>query len=270
MRRPATDRCPECGQPFPTQSRVYRRWAWRRLTWDRASRGSLFFAYIKTMLAIVFTPRRAARGLLLPDHYPRAIRWGVLHIVLTALLGLALGSDLYFTLFAVNTIDDVQGVWSQFERPPPTVSTVALWATQSLVAWLVAIGVLPLLGILLGVSVPGRHAAAKRGMAKWSLYASPIPLLVLVGAAVANGWHGLLFRGIGWWSLLLRYSLPAPALLLLVAAAYAVWWALGAAGHPYLRRRGIGVFVVHVALYLVTWLLVTGLLFNPDGLRALL
>jgi len=67
LRRLRGERCPECGVAFPTTSRVFRRWAVRRLIWERLQRGNALFAYIKTVLTIVFWPCRAARGVAVPD-----------------------------------------------------------------------------------------------------------------------------------------------------------------------------------------------------------
>ena len=48
LRGATSDRCPECGVPYPTTARTYRRWAVRRLPWDRLHRGSLLIAYFKS------------------------------------------------------------------------------------------------------------------------------------------------------------------------------------------------------------------------------
>lgn len=269
LRRAVADRCPECGQPFPTASRVYRRWAWQRLVWDRANRGSLLFAYIKTIFMIVFRPRRAARGLLLPDHYPRAIRWAATHLLLLALLGLALGSDLYFT----KVITDPLTGAPDYHESGPAAGVVSVWAAQSAIAWLFVTGGMPLLGIALGVAIPGRHPAAKRGIAKWSLFASLIPLFVFLasyGISVTRDSWLIAGSGIPWWNALFWDRSAAQKVLVWMPPLYAVWWALGVSANPYLPRRSLGVFAVHAALYIGVWVVLTTVCFNAEGLGDLL
>jgi hypothetical protein len=55
-----------------------------------------------------------------------------------------------------------------------------------------------------------------------------------------------------------------------MAGLYGIWWACGVAANPYLRRRGLDVFVVNAAAYCVAWRVLTGVLFNPGGLEWLL
>jgi hypothetical protein len=272
LRRLLAARCPECGQPFPTPNHTFRRWAWRRAPWDRVRRDSLLFAYVKTLFLILLRPATAARGLLIPNRYPRALRWAVAHLLLAGVLYTAVGSERFFLIHLVGRFTDT---FRGFERPgkrAPPADAVAAWAVQSLSAWVIALGTLPLLGVGLGMVLPGRHPAAKRGVAKWSLYVTIVPLLLLlIGSLV---WRLYVWRSSGpwfiWWQMLLTNPLPAGQAPIAMAGLYGIWWACGVAANPYLRRRGLDVFVVNAAAYCVAWRVLTGVLFNPGGLEWLL
>ncbi len=272
LRRLVELRCPECGQAFPSTNRVYRRWAWRRAPWDRVARDSLLFVYVKTVFMIVCRPATAARGLLVPDRFPRALRWATAHLLLAALLGVGVGSDQFFLIHLVDSFTDTFRGWQRAGERAPQADAVVTWAVQSLSAWLIALGTLPLLGIGLGVIVPGRHPAAKRGVAKWSLYVTIVPMLLLVVGSVV--WRSYMWHNSGawtiWWQMLLVNPLPGGRAVTVMAGIYGVWWAFGVAANPYLRRRGLDVFVVNSAVYCVVWLVLTGVLFNPGGLQWLL
>jgi hypothetical protein len=269
LRRLRGDRCPECGVAFPTTSRVFRRWAFRRLIWERVQRGTVLFAYIKTVLTIVFWPCRAARGVAVPDRGPRAVRWAIVHLVVLALAGVALGSNLYFPRWVQAWFaGSMWAGWDATGSYGPTAARVALWAGQSLGAWLITLAALPLLGVALGYAVPGRHPAAKRGIAKWSLYLSTVLVGVFLAAYVFHFLDWLWFPrvvagfGIGWYP----PRLPVGVL----AVAYGVWWAIGVSVNPYFRVRGFGVFLVHAALFVLSWLVLTAVLFPAGAFGSLL
>jgi hypothetical protein len=267
LRRLVSPRCPECGVAFPTDSRVFRRWATRRLIWERVHRGGFVFAYIKTVLMILVRPDAAARGLAIPDRFPRAVRWAGVHITLLALVGLALGSDGLFISWVYARI--VESPWSELTPDwAPGGGRIAWWASQSLVAWIVGLAVFPLVGVLLAYAAPGRHPAARRAVAKWSLYASIllVPTFVLVNARQIMYWlSSLATVAIGFSTGADRtWSLTPCALI------YGFWWAAGVAANPYLRRRGPAVFAINFALYITSWIVITRFLYPPGALGDLL
>jgi len=267
LRRLALPRCPECGHALPVETRTFRRWAHPRLAWDRATRRGLPATHIRTLLTIIVCPCRAARGLLLPDRYGRAVRWCVAHLLLLALAGTAFGSHGFFWQHALAkwyasgpTPDD------QYEAGM-TPAVMATWAAQSLLTWIIMLGTLPALGVALGVIWPGRHPAARRAIAKWSLYATTVLVLAFLGAnagPLAN-WCRAQFAASG--PMIFHPKTP-PALV--VVLLYALWWARGVAANPYLRRRGVWVFLGNAALYLAAWLLLTVVLFPVREFQCLL
>ena len=275
LRRLARENCPECGVAFPTTARAYRRWANRRLAWDRANRGSILVAYLKTALQITFQPWRAARGVMVPDRLPRAARWAVAHLLVFALLGVVLGSQGYYPYWARSQFEDREG-WELIGITLPTLHVVAPWAGQSFLAWLIALAALPVWGIALGAVIAGGRAVVGRNLAKWSLYALvvlPLPALawyavsllrwIQSGPLTVGGmpWPGRGFR-VPWY--------PATPPVVLLAVVYGVWWAAGVAVNVYLRRRGFREFVAHAVLYVVSWLVLVGLFFRPGPLTSLL
>ncbi len=275
LRRLTSDRCPECGEAFPTPSRVYRRWANRRLPWERRVRGGVVFAYLRTILLIIFRPGRAARGVAIPDRYGKAVRWAVLHLVLLALVGSVCVSQTYFRDRALTPFLQMSGF---FETVEPSTGDLLVWTTESMAMWMVALGSLPLLGAALGIAMPGHHPAARRAIVKWSLYSFGgvslgLGIMIVVGLLTWSIWLmsqlGIIRPGLGSWAGFLA-GRPEPPWLVVWAALYGFWWAVGAAGNPYLRRRGATVFLAHALTYIAAWLLLAKLLFNPGGLRELL
>ena len=274
LRRAVSDRCPECGEPFPTTSRVYRRWAVRRLPWDRRNRGSLLFAYINTVLLIVFCPCRASRGLVTPDHHGRPVRWAVGHLLLAALLGTVAGSELiyptWFTELFAPVVPRPGTVWEN----GATHARFVLWIAQSFLAWLIVMAPLPALGVALGAAVPGRHPAAQRAIARWSLYGAVLvlPLHVahctakLVVWASTTGSTGLMLPFTGISRPFLAPSCP-PTFL---AVLYGLWWARGVSAIPYLSQRRLPVFAAHAALFICVWLVLAKVLFPATELASLL
>jgi hypothetical protein len=276
LRRLLSRRCPECGSEFPTFCRGLLRWAQRRLAWDRTARGSLLFAYAKTTLMLAVWPSSAARGLAIPDHGTRALRWAAAHLAVLALCGTVIGSDRYYWAWARGTLSDP--VAASFRMTPPLpqpAGLVAIWAAQSLAAWCITAVAPPLLGVLLGIAIPGRHPLARRSIAKWSLYLSLIPLLVL-GVCYLTQFYALMrAAGYSWTAMMGPLPWPPPwqprvPPTILLAVPYGLWWAIGVSVNPYLRARGPRVFASHAALYLGAWAVLTNLLFPTGALRSLL
>jgi hypothetical protein len=270
LRRLHADRCPECGTPFPTTSRTFRRWAVQRLIWDRASRGSLLFAYLRSAFAIAFCPCRAGARLGIPDRYGRAVRWAVAHLLLAALLCTAIGDEPWRVSRVLQHLSGAPSYQAPeiAQQQSPSTGRVTVWTLQSLTAWLIALGLLPLLGMTLGAAVPGRHPVAKRGIVKWSLYASFIILPVLVTwyavgvAAMPWGQQSTLFVFVS------GYLRQPP--LMLPAGLYALWWARGVCVNPYQRKRGFNVLLVNWFVFMAAWFILTRVLLNPGPLEDLL
>ncbi|MBP7748175.1 MAG: hypothetical protein KA383_18840 [Phycisphaerae bacterium] len=256
LRRLTTDRCPECGNQLPTPVPTYRRWARRRLRWDRRDRGNLAVAYVKTVLAIVCCPCRAARGTIIPDRFPRAIRWALVHVALYALLHAALSPDVIQSAAVQAVLFPSMPAWVRVEAAQNTpAARILLWSAQSFTAWLIALATFPALGSTLGALVPGRHPAARRGIIKWSLYGSVlVPVVGLLGTAV----HWSRFVWNEWpisgptWVFACQALTSAPAVpLAVLAITYALWWAAGVAVNPYLLQRGRAAFMLNAVVFLV-------------------
>ena len=269
LRRLHADRCPECGTPFPTTSRTFRRWAIQRLIWDRTNRGSLLFAYLRSAFTIAFCPCRAGRRLGIPDRYGRAIRWAAAHVLLAVLICTAAGGEPWRVGWLLQHLSGAP----TFQAPEiaqtqlPSTGRVIVWTLQSLIAWLIALALLPLLGMTLGAAVPGRHPVAKRGIVKWSLYAS----LIILPASVV--WYAVRFASMPWRQsifIVLAYGHPSRPPLALLAGLYALWWARGVCVNPYLRKRGFKVLLVNWFMFMAAWLMLTWVLLNPGPLEDLL
>lgn len=271
LHRLREERCPECGAPFPTRTRVFRRWAVQRLLWDRVERGNLLFAYVKTVFTILLCPDRAARGVANPDRFARAARWAGVHASVLALLAVAVAADLYWPReLAAHLFGSPVGqlFW---ESEQPAAGRLLLWASQSLVAWLLVVAALPLLGVFLCAVGVARHRAAQLSLAKWSLYATMVVVPAFAASYVVQlawFWHLAMRQGAfpSLWQTPPLACQPLPLLVL----AYGVWWALGVAVNPYMRTRGNRVFLRCTTVFLLAWLVLTRLLFNMGLLRELL
>ncbi len=273
LRRLTSDRCPECGEAFPTSSRVYRRWANRRLPWERRVRGGVATAYLRTILLIIFRPGRAARGVAIPDRYGQAVRWAALHLVVLALLGTGCLSQSYFRDTLITRLAKTDPF---FATVGPSPGDLLIWIAQSFALWSLGAGLVPLLGAVLGFAVLGRHPAARRGIVKWSLYSFggisvALGVTILVGFVSMTLWIladiGVMKVSLGSWYRLLVYPAWLPPWTVVWATLYGCWWATGVAANPYVRRRGLAVFLANALLYVAVWLAFTRILFNPGVLR---
>lgn len=270
LRRAMGACCPECGDAFPTRSRVFRRWATRRLNWDRKQRGSTSVAYARSLLTILIRPCRAAGGAVMPDRCGRAVRWALFHVGLAALIGLMFGSDMFFTNWVFRRF----GLPSWVSREvmllsDPPAMRVAAWAIQSYAAWFLALGVIPLIGVVLSGLAPGRRWVARMGAVKWSLYCSAaLPFMIAA-------WGGLKLGRLTWsatspLSVLAYGNAEVPFSAVVPAVLYALWWSRGVSVNPYLRRRGLAVLLLNAYLFMVIWLVLTQLIWAPRSLVELL
>ena len=265
LRKLAENRCPECGEPFLTTQRAYRRWARPRLLWDRRLRGSGWSAYLKSVLLLIFRPGLAADGLILPDRNGRATRWCLAHVLLLSIAAVVTRSqyslrELLGLLFEpADGIMAVQGV---------SAARYWIWLTQSLCAWLIALSLLPALGAGLAYALPGQPRIARRGFVKWSLYAvAPAALLAAGGFIV----HLSFFVGpFNFSNPLLLRLVERPPTFFVIVLLYAFWWARGVTANPYSQRTGFEWWILHFVIYIAAWLALYHLVFPPDALEALL
>ena len=262
-------RCPECGVGFPSNRRTFRRWAVRRLPWDRLPRGSPLAAYVRSLVSIVFLPARAARGLAVPDRWQRCGRWAAVHVLLAGFAAALLGSGQQYVRWVGHRI------WPPTFQPPhlfaftdPPLDRVILWAAQSFLAWLLPLLLAVAIACLTSVCAPGRHRAAKLGGVKWSLYLAALFLLVL------TGWYGFYFifppHAQATMPMAFTYRLPPPAVpLWVLIVPYGVWWATGMAANQYNRVRNWAAAIGYASVFFGAWLLTTRALFAPGSLEAL-
>lgn len=223
--------------------------------------------YLHTAWALLVRPIRAAPGLSHPDRWGRAIRWALLHVLISAFGGALLSHNQYFLRFAANLFGEPPS-WHPSDyltAPPPSVRVLS-WYVQSVFAWTVALGSIPALGMLLSAIIPGRHGAAKLGGIKLSLY-----LTVLFPAVLSLGWayrlwfHPFLTQLFGFGGVKLPTVLPSPLTKVsLLACFFGVFWAFGLAANPYNRRRGWRPFVTIMLVFVSMWIALTHGLF-PTG-----
>jgi hypothetical protein len=264
--------CSECGCPFPGQTRTYRRWAVERLCWDRLGRGSLLISYVRTVLAVIVRPWRAAKGAAVPDRWPRAVRWAVFHLIVFALPATLLGSRLYFAGWAALRFNWAPARRLVAEPALPPAGVVLAWAIESYLTHLLGLATLIATALLVSAVLPAGRLA-RHSIAKWSLYAivAIIPTALLWYPCQLSLSRGLVFTQTGFLARLLSIWRPAattPAASLL-AAAYGLWWAAGVSANPYIRPRGWRAFVLYLAGFLGLWLLLTSVLFDPGPLEYL-
>ena len=122
---------------------------------------------------------------------------------------------------------------------------------------------------MLSVLAPGRRWVARMGAVKWSLYCSAaLPCVMGV-------WGGLKLSRLPWsrvpaLSILTSANAEIPFSIAVPAVLCALWWSRGVSVNPYLRRRGMAVFLLNGYLFLLIWLLLTQLLLAPGSLTELL
>jgi hypothetical protein len=267
-------RCPECGVDFPTDQKTFRRWAVRRVAWDRVKRGGVLASYLRTFFAILFAPWRAGRGLVVPDHWSRCVRWAVVHLTLAIVVCALSASELRMVRWLGVPVHSSTGYPLDWTNPltAPT-SRMLTWFGQSLVAWAIVILLTVGLGVVLSVGIPGRRRAAKLGGVKWSLYLSAV---VLVTLAV---WFGYCEFLVPWVAelrrnLLSSYIARVPGVssppAVLISGVYGLWWAAGMAANPYNHVRGLRAFFGFALLYAGVWAIIVRLLFPVGPLDVVL
>lgn len=167
-------RCVECGEQYPSLRPFFRRWAVRRIPWERRQR-TIPIAYLQNLLLILFTPWRAAWRLGTPDQVGRAMRWWLGHFV--ALV--AVVSVFVFWLPAVFQWgwDDAKSLgWETLIRmgvpKPPSVLPATTW----LGAWGIGLAAPVIFGVFLSLCMPRVQPALRIAMVKWSLYCGIVPL----------------------------------------------------------------------------------------------
>ena len=267
-------RCPECGATLPTTRPTFRRWARRRLLWDRTQRGNPLIAYLLTLLIIVIRPCRAGREIAMPDRYGRALRWALFHIVIAAAIACLLKRDseirhILYVLF--NPADTPLNIcWNPHADP---LAGVPIWAAQCWLAWAIVLTVIPLIGCGLAYIGLNRHAAARRTMVKWSLYACAVLPFACFALQAIRFWRDISYMissGQSAWRSFLEAFSSTPPPLAPIIAAYALCWASGVANNAYLPHRGAGTFIKYLALYAAFWLLIAYVLYPLGALRCLL
>lgn len=263
-------RCPECGVDFPTRLRSSRRWAFRRLAWDRQRRGSLLLSYLRTLAVVLVCPWQAGRRLIIPDGWGRARRWAGAHLVLLAAASAVLGANQSYQYWLKAYPRQAQFHHpARFFAEDTPVDRVLVWFAESFVAWAFVLAGILGIALLLSVLIPGRHRAAKLGGVKFSLYLVPlylVPLAAWYSYCVAYPLLDPTAASVG-----LNIKGPMPrAPVDLLAGVFALWWAAGMAGNPYDRSRCLRAFVAYAVLYGVTWLVVTRLLFQHGPLDVML
>jgi hypothetical protein len=235
-------------------------------------------SYLRTFFAILFTPWRAGRGLVVPDHWSRCVRWTVVHVMIAAFACVAMADD----RFNIRWLAEQLSPSSSFS-PDSDVSLRApavrmlVWFSQSLAAWsivmLFAIG----LGALLSISVPGRRRAAKLGGVKWSLYLSSIFVVVIAAwyVVVLSAWYGYYVLNppqapaTDWWRFCAARTVPDPSPGLLTGV-YGLWWAVGMAANRYNHKRGFLAFVGFALLFAGSWAILVRVMPSAGPLEALL
>ncbi len=255
---------------FPTTSTTFRRWAVRRIAWDRGRRGSVFIAYVRTLAVILFLPWRAGRRLVVPDHWPRCVRWAVVHIGLAIFFCALLANGRHTLQWLTERVSPSSFDPPHLEFPgDASAERVLVWFSQSFAAWAIALLYSVGLGSLLSVSIPGRHRAAKLGGVKWGLYLSSLFIVMLAA------WYGYYVLNPPQAQATLpasfTWTLPTPGPpAKLLAGAYGVWWAAGMAANPYNRARTLRTFLGFALLYAGSWAIMAWVLFPAGALEALL
>lgn len=265
LSRTRAARCSECGEPFPTDRRRYRRWAIQRLPWDRRHRW-LPTAYASTLLAILFRPWHSAPRLAHPDRSGRAVRWILGHaaLALALVLLLPLIREGIVPMFApARRAVQIEDFVTLADRSDEVLLYHrVLWHGQWTAAWLLTVVGFPVaLCSWLAFAWPGISTAARVGLVKWTLYSAVVPFLVFLFAVcmpefiVATGIQTRVRMSII--TALLRIKIAVDqnphfyvnASLLLFALA----WASGVASLQWLPRRGPIAFGLALLTFLAAW-----------------
>lgn len=109
-------------------------------------------------------------------------------------------------------------------------------------------------------------------MMKWALYLGALPptlMGLLVGALIATEITRQLMPILNVGLAVSLLSENPHWVLTTALTVWGVWWAIGVAAQPYLRRRGFFVFLGALGAYLLVWKL-TLTLFDLRGFEALL
>ena len=260
------DRCPECGEPFLTTQRTFRRWALRRIPWDRRHRTGLIRAYVATFLLILLCPWKAAKGVVIPDRWGRAVRWAIAHTGVAAVLASVM-TDRHIAAHWLGALFDPRSATEMSELLQTPMAWTLPWAIQQTWAWWLAFLSPPAVGCVLSCVVPVRHPASRWGGVKWALYSTvvfPVGAMIWVGLILfgSHGDLGSLFT----YELSRLVKVPPSA----YAAVYIAWFAAGIAVNPFQRMRGKEVFVAWAAGLGFIWYLLVRYLFPIGSLEGLL
>jgi len=267
LRGLTSDRCPECGEPFPTTQRTFRRWALRRIPWDRRHRSSLVRAYFATVFLIVFCPWKAARGLVIPDRWGRAVRWAMGHTFIAGVLASFLGGRHVGAHWIGRLLDSQAKIWNPELLVVPVERSLT-WAAQGIFAWWLVFLLPPLMGIALRYAVPVRHPAVRWSGVKWALYSTAV---LPAGVAI---WSALVLvsnAGKSYADLFLNDLSSFPHLPpAAYAGVYIACFATGIAVSPFGNLRGTRVFLRWAVGLALVWVLLTRVLFPTFALEDLL
>lgn len=263
-------RCLECGAVYPLPHRP-RRWAFRRLAWERRPNSDMATRYLSTLATVLLMPRRAGRAIANADRWGEAWRWAIDHL-LAAGIGLALGAFVIGPQLArlaqLRIVPDMG----------PEVNADRVWRYTEYhlirgVAWTFALTTLPVSGLLLSSLLPGR-SLLRSLRCKWTLYCTAITLVAgvaLVGMIFCL-WYMPTPRGRGW--NLFAVSLADPptkrGVLCVVATCFSVWWASGLSAISVDQHRSCVAFWTYGVLFMAVWIVLVDWLFAPGPLWHLL
>lgn len=263
-------RCPECGEAYPTTHRIFRRWALRRLRWDRTQRGVFPAAWLATVFSIFFRPAAAGASISMPDRLGRAVRWAAANVLVVGLAGglflAALGK--LMTLYAWFFVPEQMS----FVAPDdvPSAARRALWLTQRVIAWIVVVCAYPAVALLLVWLMHAISPAARRTLLKWTFYSTAV--IPVVYALVLAADASLSLRA-PWWAstslLNFPYYVTRPPELL-VALLFGWIWASGVSRNRWIKGRGCETRLMVFTAYVLAWLFLTQVAFRPGTLIGLL
>ncbi len=265
LRKLKGERCPECGGAFPTDRKSFRRWAFHRLPWDQSDRGYLPTVYLKSIVCILFTPKRAARGLSMPDRWGRSIRWVFFHLANAVLVAVLLTNYQYYIRYVITRYwPDLLSMPIRDQRFFDSPDRVAVWFAQAVIAWTIKFGAMVGIASLISYHAPGRHRAAKRSGVKWAMYSSVAIMAVsscTIAGFVTLGDSHIQTQMLG---MISKFTVT------ISATAYGWLWAIGIGANPFNRWRGCSVAVQYAMIYFAIWLVCSRLVLNSSPLGGLL